>query len=131
MDVVGEGTQGFWLGARGGEEIVSMILVSIGTMGCPEFFDVDCLMPYFSMKKYGGGMILVCYKTNLGVGHTMVSLNITENTIIKVLLAILGSWRWGPNGGPDLWRYYPHTLSSELRNKSHVGIQLFGSSVVP
>ena len=26
----------------------------------------------------------------------MVSLKITENIIIKVLLAILGSWRWGP-----------------------------------
>ena len=35
----------------------------------------------------------------------MVSLKITENIIIKVLLAILGSWRWGPYGGPDLWRY--------------------------
>jgi hypothetical protein len=31
----------------------------------------------------------------------MVSLKITENDIIKVLLAILGSWRWGPYGGPD------------------------------
>jgi hypothetical protein len=40
--------------------------------------------------------------TNLGVGNTMVSLKITENVIIKVLLAILGSWRWGPYGGPDL-----------------------------
>jgi hypothetical protein len=34
----------------------------------------------------------------------MVSLKITENDIIKVFLAILGSWRWGPYGGPDLWR---------------------------
>jgi hypothetical protein len=32
----------------------------------------------------------------------MVSLKITENDNIKVLLAILGSWRWGPYGGPDL-----------------------------
>jgi hypothetical protein len=26
----------------------------------------------------------------------MVSLKITENAISKVILAILGSWRWGP-----------------------------------
>ena len=24
-------------------------------------FGVGCLMPYFSVKKYGGGMMLVCY----------------------------------------------------------------------
>ena len=41
-------------------------------------------------------MMLICYKTNLGVGNRMVSLKITEHVIIKVLLAILGSWRWGP-----------------------------------
>ncbi len=35
----------------------------------------------------------------------MVSLKITENVIIKVLLAILASWRWGPYGGPDIRRY--------------------------
>jgi hypothetical protein len=35
----------------------------------------------------------------------MESLKITENNIIKVLLAILGSWRWGPYGGPDLSLY--------------------------
>ena len=40
-------------------------------------------------------MMLVCYKTNLGVGNTMVCLKITENIIIMVLLAILESWRWG------------------------------------
>jgi hypothetical protein len=34
----------------------------------------------------------------------MVSLKITENIIIKVLLAILGSWRWGAYGGPDIRR---------------------------
>ena len=32
----------------------------------------------------------------------MVSLKITENVISKVLLAILGSWTWGPYGVPDL-----------------------------
>jgi hypothetical protein len=26
----------------------------------------------------------------------------TENVISKVILAILGSWRWGPYGGSDL-----------------------------
>ena len=30
-------------------------------LGWPQFFDVGCLMPYFSMKKYGGGTMLVCY----------------------------------------------------------------------
>ena len=60
MGVVGEGAQGFWSGARGGGEKVSTMLVLIGTMGGPEFFDVGHLTPYFSMKKYGGGMMLVC-----------------------------------------------------------------------
>ena len=59
MGVVGEGAQRFWLGARGGGEKVSTMLVSIGTMGSPEFFDVGRSTPYFSMK-YGGGMMLVC-----------------------------------------------------------------------
>jgi len=105
MGVVGEGVQGFWSRARGGGEKVSTMLVSIGTIGSPEFFDEGCSTPYFSVKKYGGGMMLVCYWTNLGVGNMMVSLKITENIIMKVLLAILGSWRWGPYGGPDLRRY--------------------------
>ena len=47
MGVVGEGAQGFWSGARGGGEKVSITLVLIGTMGSPEFFDVGCLTPYF------------------------------------------------------------------------------------
>jgi hypothetical protein len=50
----------------------------------------------------GGGMMLVYYQTYLGVGNMMVSLKITENAIIKVLLAVLGSWRWGPYVDPDL-----------------------------
>jgi len=33
----------------------------------------------------------------------MVHLKITENIIIKVLLAILGYWRCGPYVDPDLW----------------------------
>ena len=33
MGVVGEGGQGFWLGARGGREKVSMVMVVIGTLG--------------------------------------------------------------------------------------------------
>ena len=57
---------------------------------------------FFLVKKYGGGMMLVYYQTYLGVGNMMVSLKITENAIIKVLLAILGSWRWGPYVDPDL-----------------------------
>jgi hypothetical protein len=52
----------------------------------------------------------------------MMSLEITENIIIKGLLAILGSWRWGPYGGLEdltygkismildyLWRYPPYS----------------------
>ena len=61
MGVVGERAQGFWSGAREGGEKVSTMLVKIGTMGSPDFFDVGCSTPYFSMKKYGGGMMLVCY----------------------------------------------------------------------
>jgi hypothetical protein len=34
----------------------------------------------------------------------MMSLKITENIIIKVLIAILGSWRWGPYEEPDIRR---------------------------
>jgi hypothetical protein len=48
-------------------------------------------MPYFSVKQYGGGMMSVCYYTNLGVGTTMVSFKITENVIIELFVAILGS----------------------------------------
>ena len=33
MGVVGEGAQGFWLGTRGGGEKVSMVVVSIGSLG--------------------------------------------------------------------------------------------------
>ena len=34
----------------------------IGSLGWPRFFDVWCLMPYFSMKKsMGGGVMLICY----------------------------------------------------------------------
>ena len=33
MGVVGEGSQGFWSGARGGGEKVSTMLVLIGTVG--------------------------------------------------------------------------------------------------
>jgi hypothetical protein len=29
--------------------------------GRPQFLDVGCLMPYLSVKKYGGGMLVVCY----------------------------------------------------------------------
>jgi hypothetical protein len=50
----------FWSGARGGGEKVPMVLVVIRTLGWPQFFDVGCLRPYFSVKKYGGGMMLVC-----------------------------------------------------------------------
>ncbi len=53
---------------REGRGKVSTMLVSIGTMGSPDFFDVGRSTP----------------------------LQITENNIIKVLLAILGY------GGPDL-----------------------------
>jgi len=37
MDVVGEGAQGFWSGARGGGEKVSTMLVLIGMMGSQGF----------------------------------------------------------------------------------------------
>jgi len=50
-----EGAQRFWLGARGRGEKVSITLVSIGTIGSSEFFDVGCSTSYFSVKKYGGG----------------------------------------------------------------------------
>jgi len=61
VGVFGEGLQGFWLGARGGGEKVSITLVLIGTMGSPEFFDVGCSMPYFLhdvsmlLDIFGGG----------------------------------------------------------------------------
>ena len=61
------GRKGFGQEREGGGE-VSTMLVSIGMMGCPDFFDVGRSTP----------------------------LQITENNIIKVLLAILGY------GGPDL-----------------------------
>ena len=54
MGVVGEGVQGFWSGARGGGEKVSTMLVSIGMMGSPEFFDVGCLTPFSPRKRMGG-----------------------------------------------------------------------------
>ena len=62
VGVVGEGAQGFWLGARGGgRKIVHNVGVDRDTAGLTLIFDVGCLMPYFSVKKYGGGMMLVCY----------------------------------------------------------------------
>ena len=62
-------------------------------------------MPYVSEIKYGGGMILVCYYTNVGVGNSMVSLKLTEHVILELLFAFVGSWRWGPYADPDniLW----------------------------
>ena len=61
--VVGEGAQWFWSGARGGGR------KSVHNAGVDRdteltlIFDVGCLTPYFSVKKYGygGGMMLVCY----------------------------------------------------------------------
>ncbi len=53
---------------------------------------------------YGVGMMLIWYKTNLGVGNTMAPSKIAKYVIIKVLLTIVGSWRWGPYRIPDLWR---------------------------
>ena len=47
-------------------------------------------------------MMLIWYKTNLGVGNTMVPSEIAKYVIIKVLLTIVGSWRWGPYRDPDL-----------------------------
>ena len=55
------GHKGFGREQEGGGEKVSTTLVSIGTMGSPEFFNVGCSKPYFSVKKYVGGMMLVCY----------------------------------------------------------------------
>ncbi len=46
---------------------------------------------YFSVKKYGEGMMLIWYKTNLGVVNTMVPSEIAKYVNIKVLLAIAGS----------------------------------------
>ncbi len=43
---------------------------------------------YFSVKRYGEGMILIWYKTNMGVGNRMVPSEIAKYLIIKVLLAI-------------------------------------------
>ena len=53
-------------------------------------------MLYFLVKKYGEGMMLIWYETNLVTGNTMVPSKIAKCIIIKVLLAIVGSWRWGP-----------------------------------
>jgi hypothetical protein len=47
-------------------------------------------------------MMLIWYKTNLGVGNTMVLSEIAKYVIIKVLLAIERSFRWGPYRDPDL-----------------------------
>ena len=49
-------------------------------------------------------MMLIWYKTNLGVGNTMVPSEIAKYVIIKVLLVIEGSWRWGPYWDPDIRR---------------------------
>ncbi len=59
-------------------------------------------MFYLSVKTYGEGMMLIWYKTNLGAGNTMVPSEIAKYVIIKVLLAIEGSWRWGPYRDPNL-----------------------------
>ncbi len=59
-------------------------------------------MLYFFLKKYGEGMMLIWYKTNLGVGNKMVPSEIAKYVIIKVLLTIVGSRRWGPYRDPDL-----------------------------
>ncbi len=42
-------------------------------------------MLYFSVKKYGEGMMLIWYKTNLGVGNTMVPSEIAKYIIINSL----------------------------------------------
>ena len=57
-------------------------------------------------------MMLIWYKTNLGVGNTMVPSEIAKYIIIKVLLAIEGSWRWGPYLfiGPDRGQHFAHCL---------------------
>ena len=47
-------------------------------------------------------MMLIGYKTNFGVGNTTVPSEIAKYAIIKVLLAIEGSWRWDPYRDPDL-----------------------------
>ncbi len=57
---------------------------------------------YFSLKNYGEGMMLIWYKTILGVGNMMVPSEIAKYVIIKVLLAIEGSWKWGSYRDPDL-----------------------------
>ncbi len=94
------GRKGFGREREGGRKSVHHVGVNRDG-GLTLIFDVGCSTPYFR-EKYRGGMKLVCYWTNLGVGNTMMSLKITENVIIKGLLANLGSWRWGPYGGPDL-----------------------------
>ncbi len=38
---------------------------------------------YFSVKKYGEGMMLIWYKTNLGVGTTMVPSEIAKYVILR------------------------------------------------
>jgi len=53
----------------------------------------------------------------------MVPLKITENVISKVLLAILGSWRWGPYIDSDIRRYDIYTCKIDF----HIFLILHGS----
>ena len=45
---------------RGGRKSVHNVGVDRDTAGLTLIFDVGCSTPYFSVKKYGGGMMLVC-----------------------------------------------------------------------
>jgi hypothetical protein len=49
-----KGHKGFGREREGGEKSVHNVGAD-REIGCPEFFDVVCSTPYFSMKKYGGG----------------------------------------------------------------------------
>ena len=60
MGVLGEGAQGFWPGARGGGRKSFHGDGGDRDTGLTPIFRC-CLMPYFSVKKYGGGMMVVCY----------------------------------------------------------------------
>jgi hypothetical protein len=54
---------GFWSGARGGgRKSVHNVGVDRDTAGLTLIIDVGYSTPYFSVKKYGGGgMMVVCY----------------------------------------------------------------------
>jgi hypothetical protein len=58
-------------------------------------------MPYFSVKKYGGGMMLRCNHTNLGELNTMVALKLHANGKNVFVVTILVCWRLGPYADPD------------------------------